>query len=321
MMKKKYLVVLLKSPTEKWTEFIKDRGNTLELEWEDIADIVDYNITKKVKLVKEYTEKKDKKKLEKERKSAKVLFSYPPNAKNAITLTKQDLVRLNPDKLLNDTVIDFYLRYFKEQLLKPSKAKKFYLFNSFFYASLEKDTIRNWTKDDDIFNYKFIIVPINEHHHWKLAIIANAGIVPPMRPNPRDIRDSTSILLFDSLGLEDDSSEIFKKLKSYLESEWLAKKEQKRLFNGLNTKEYVPKVPCQVNFTDCGVFIIKYVVKFCECLPIDFSSVGTVQDKFGKNWFNVDEIQSLRLEMKEIINQLSKKAKDKNETQITTNET
>ncbi|KAI9834565.1 MAG: hypothetical protein M1819_002941 [Sarea resinae] len=110
---------------------------------------------------------------------------YPPEGPKKVTVEYFDLLRLDEGEFLNDNLISFYLRYleYKIEQTCPEKAKKMYFFNTYFYASLTKtangrrgfnyEAVQRWTSKVDIFNYEFVVVPINECSHWYLAIIAN----------------------------------------------------------------------------------------------------------------------------------------------------
>jgi len=152
----------------------------------------------------------------------------------------------------------------------------------------------------DIFTYKFIIIPINEQFHWKLAIIHNPG-------KPADLKQHSSqpcILLFDSLGCESEQSPIFSNIRKYLEVEWEAKSKSQRRFNNLNMPGFAVEVPNQDNAIDCGVFVLKYVIQFCLCPPHDFSSKQTINNELGRFWFPISDIPKLRLSIQHTINQL-----------------
>ncbi|KAG0177547.1 hypothetical protein DFQ29_004705 [Apophysomyces sp. BC1021] len=99
--------------------------------------------------------------------------SYPFSGKGAISVTKQDMLRLNEGEFLNDTIIDFYLQWFADELEKtsPEVAKNTHIFNSFFYKRLTQpksrrekpyDSVRKWTSKVNLFDKKYAIVPINE---------------------------------------------------------------------------------------------------------------------------------------------------------------
>jgi sentrin-specific protease 7 len=98
---------------------------------------------------------------------------------------KDDIARLDEGQCLNDNIIGFYLKYLQVQAeqQRPETSKRIYFHNSFFYSKLKPtsgrqinfDGVKNWTAKVDIFSYDYIIVPVNEHFHWWVAIICNPG--------------------------------------------------------------------------------------------------------------------------------------------------
>ncbi|KAG0223282.1 hypothetical protein BGW42_005998 [Actinomortierella wolfii] len=110
-----------------------------------------------------------------------VLFTYPfSGGPKSITVHESDVARLEPDQFLNDTIIEFGLKYMQDELEKsnPDLAKQIYVFNTFFYERLsERDRIKKWTSKVDLFEKKYILVPIHESAHWYLAVITNPGLL------------------------------------------------------------------------------------------------------------------------------------------------
>ena len=110
---------------------------------------------------------------------------YPKDGKKKSTVEWTDLDRLDEGEFFNDTLISFYLRYLEHKLEERNAetAKRVYLFNSFFYASLTKphkgkkginyEAVQKWTRGVDIFNCDYVVVPINESLHWYFAVICN----------------------------------------------------------------------------------------------------------------------------------------------------
>ncbi|KAG0055306.1 hypothetical protein BGZ83_009064 [Gryganskiella cystojenkinii] len=120
------------------------------------------------------------------------LFTYPFNntgITKKITVMSEDLSRLDEDEFLNDTLIEFGLKYIHTNLekSKPEVAHQTYIFNSFFYQKLASkpptgkhcsyDLVKSWTNKVDLFSKKYIIIPIHENVHWYLAIITNPGLL------------------------------------------------------------------------------------------------------------------------------------------------
>ncbi|KAG0202254.1 hypothetical protein BGX28_005168 [Mortierella sp. GBA30] len=121
-----------------------------------------------------------------------ILFQFPfkNSAKSKpIEVRVGDMERLKDGELLNDTLIEFGLKYVRSNIeaRNPKLADKTHIFNSFFYQKLiskpgkgmasSYDAVKSWTNKTDLFSKKFIIIPIHEKDHWYLAIIANPGLL------------------------------------------------------------------------------------------------------------------------------------------------
>ncbi|KAB5563319.1 hypothetical protein GE09DRAFT_778571 [Coniochaeta sp. 2T2.1] len=102
---------------------------------------------------------------------------------------KDDISRLDEGQCLNDNIIGFFMKYLQLQAEKqrPETAKKVYFHNTFFYSKLKPENSRNidyngvkgWTSKVDLFSYDYIVVPVNQHFHWWVAIICNPGKLDP----------------------------------------------------------------------------------------------------------------------------------------------
>lgn len=129
----------------------------------------------------------------------KQLLIYPPG-KGGLPINTEDYLCLAQDQFLNDVIIDFYLKYLTLHLPKEEQSKV-HVFSTFFYKRLttkplvalkrsypsEMDPnltpaqkrharVKNWTKNVNIFEKDFVVVPINESCHWFLAIICYPGL-------------------------------------------------------------------------------------------------------------------------------------------------
>ncbi|KAJ7643968.1 hypothetical protein FB45DRAFT_896539 [Roridomyces roridus] len=109
-----------------------------------------------------------------------VILVYPPGQTGAVNVTNGDVLRLSPGEFLNDTLIEFGLKLWLQELEKtnPELVKQIHVFSSFFYKKLTNkgakqgyESVKKWTSKFNLFDKKFIIVPINENLHWYLAII------------------------------------------------------------------------------------------------------------------------------------------------------
>jgi sentrin-specific protease 7 len=117
-----------------------------------------------------------------------------PRGRGGLTITVYDYLCLGSDNYLNDVIIDFYLKYVHMEVLSEEHRKKTHIFSQFFYkrlTTMSKDQrsltaaqkrhqrVQSWTKNVDLFEKDFIIVPINEQSHWFLAIICFPNLTEP----------------------------------------------------------------------------------------------------------------------------------------------
>ncbi|VDN05973.1 unnamed protein product [Thelazia callipaeda] len=123
-----------------------------------------------------------------------LLLNYPRDHPNAISIHYADVKYLKPNEMLNDTIIEFYLKYILMELVPPERRSSIFIFSPFFYSRLTQISsaistvarsaaarekwiagnykrVRTWTKNVDIFGVDYIVVPIIEDSHWYLAII------------------------------------------------------------------------------------------------------------------------------------------------------
>ena len=129
----------------------------------------------------------------------KTLITY-----QRVPITEHDLLRLRPMTYLNDSIINFYLKYLKCNFDKGGgtdnanrgwddlDGEGIHIFPSFCYTRIKnimgpstrnskavrtkiwKD-LASWTKKVDIFKKKLLCFPINEHLHWTCVFVCHPG--------------------------------------------------------------------------------------------------------------------------------------------------
>ncbi|KAG5919704.1 hypothetical protein E4U61_000637 [Claviceps capensis] len=108
---------------------------------------------------------------------------FPATGKDRATVDVGDILRLDEGQFLNDNLISFFIRYTQCNLERksPELLRRVYFFNTFFFEKLRStkgkinyDGVKAWTAKVDVLSYDYIVVPVNEHAHWYLAIICNA---------------------------------------------------------------------------------------------------------------------------------------------------
>ncbi|XP_046432361.1 uncharacterized protein LOC124185514 isoform X5 [Neodiprion fabricii] len=273
------------------------------------------------------------------------ILIYPPApARDAITINDRDCACLGKDKFINDVIIDFYLKYLSLEVLLKEDQKRTHVFSSHFYkrlthshvsdannrllrATKRHSGVQKWTKDVNIFEKDFIIIPINERSHWIVAIIcfpglagevdvhrsaADDGMVETRSSNPeipmtrklQSARKSTQevwklpcILIFDSLHGFGEYTKVLLALQEYLSCEYLAKTGIKDTFFLNMTNAVCPEVPQQSNSSDCGIYLLHYVERFFQDPIKDYN----LPIKGLKEWFDKSAIVHKRKEIYDLI--------------------
>ena len=126
---------------------------------------------------------------------------YPPVGKDRARVDMGDIEKLDEGEFLNDNLIGFYLQWLQAQLKQkhPEWAERIYFQNTFFYQKLSNpekgvkginyEAVKKWTSKVDLLEKDYIIIPINEHSHWYVAIICNA---PKLLPESEKTNNSQS---------------------------------------------------------------------------------------------------------------------------------
>ncbi len=128
----------------------------------------------------------------------KTPLTYPKMGRRQMAVEFMDLFRLDEDEFLNDNLIGFYLRYLEHHLeqTNPELAQKVYFYNSYFYERLMQtskgqkginyESVQKWTRNIDIFERDFVVVPVNESYHWYVVIICNLSKLSSIANNKGD---------------------------------------------------------------------------------------------------------------------------------------
>ncbi|KAI0167213.1 hypothetical protein BJ166DRAFT_442776, partial [Pestalotiopsis sp. NC0098] len=206
---------------------------------------------------------------------------FPPQGKGRATVDADDIERLDEGEFLNDNLIIFYLRYLQDKLEKekPRVAERIHFHNTFFYdklkpsrssAGINYNGVKSWTSKVDLFTKDFIVVPINEHQHWYVAIIYNPSkLDPSQKPSQTTEKkhdrkhdpNQPKIITLDSLGAP--HSPACTHLRQYLIAELKDKK-------GIEIPDpgalgmTAKKIPEQQNHCDCGLYLLGYVQHFLD---------------------------------------------------------
>ena len=247
---------------------------------------------------------------------------YPSNknqpadqtAAASVTVTSNDYLCLQTGQYLNDVIIDFYLNYLQCSLLTNNPMiSRTYIFSIYFYSrlitksrgtsaipssQLMHNNVKKWTKNVNIFQKDFIVIPINECDHWFVVIICFPNL--RLKEDMEGVTKRPIMIILDSLedGLK---SSVCVNLRSYLSMEWRAKMGSEREFSVETMPAYCPRIPQQTNLTDCGLFLLQYVESFFLNPLTNYSRPL----KSLASWFPEDCIKTKRFSVASIIRELS----------------
>lgn len=136
-----------------------------------------------------------------------ILFEYPmeENTKDVVTMIAGDAKRLEKGVYLNDSIIDFRIKYIMRQD-HPQNVSKIHVFSCQFYSYLcrEKDPtkayklVASWTKAFKLLEREFIFIIINKSEHWSIVVVVRPNL---LLDTAAESTNKSCILFMDSLGL------------------------------------------------------------------------------------------------------------------------
>eukprot|EP00563_Minutocellus_polymorphus_P004411 CAMPEP_0181044106 /NCGR_PEP_ID=MMETSP1070-20121207/13080_1 /TAXON_ID=265543 /ORGANISM="Minutocellus polymorphus, Strain NH13" /LENGTH=1161 /DNA_ID=CAMNT_0023122511 /DNA_START=127 /DNA_END=3612 /DNA_ORIENTATION=+ len=247
-----------------------------------------------------------------------------------MTIRQDEMERLEQGEFLNDTLIDFFMRWIWRNDDPETSAVHF--FTSHFFTTLDEEgpaAVSSWTakKNIDIFKKRFVFIPINESLHWSLCVVVNPGAISNEyvdEDDQSDDQDFPCILFLDSLKAH-RKARVATKVRNWLNHEAkrlgkfteLFEAKNPKLFNKETMEVIDPKVPYQDNSWDCGVFVCRYAyaLYLMRNKQITYEAAGlenrpyfldliTKSPEFN---FNMVDIGRVRDELKELITNLSPK--------------
>ncbi|GMJ08234.1 UB-like protease 1D, OVERLY TOLERANT TO SALT 1 [Hibiscus trionum] len=240
---------------------------------------------------------------------------YPSrNDPESVDISFGDIDSLAPETFLTSQIMNFYIRYLRQQASPTSRAIcDYHIFNTYFYPKLKEavsykgsdnDSLfikfRRWWKGVNIFQKAYILIPINEDFHWSLVIIC----IPDKEDESGPI-----ILHLDSLGLH-SSRLVFKNIKSYMKEEWNYLNQEvapsdlpiaDRIWENLPRRidERTIAVPQQKNDYDCGLFVLYFMERFIEEAPERLKKKDLAM--FGRQWFRPEQASGLRAKIRNLL--------------------
>ncbi|KAK4401823.1 putative ubiquitin-like-specific protease 2A [Sesamum angolense] len=215
---------------------------------------------------------------------------YPDGDPDAVLISRKDIDLLQPRTFINDSIIDFYIKY----LLNKTKAEmqhRFHFFNTFFFrklADMDHDLsrpwegrdafqrVRKWTRNVNLFEKDYIFIPVNFSLHWSLIVICHPGEINLWPTHLRPRAFYTWILSEEAI---EGSHQTFLILKwQLLVEEWKERhnKQEEDVSAKFSNLDFVAlQLPQQENSFDCGLFLLHYAELFLE-QALNFSDTKSI---------------------------------------------
>lgn len=249
---------------------------------------------------------------------------------HTVTIRGEDYDRLSPYEFLNDTLIDFWISWITKRM--GETGKDVHVFTTQFFTKLEDEgvsAVSSWTakKNLDIFEKKFILIPVNKDIHWSLFVVVNPGKIENGHDstieNDDEVLEHSFCLFMDSLRAH-KKNRMKNIIQNWLNAEAKRLGKFKRLgqiepFNSQSFPVVDPRVPYQDNSWDCGVFVCRYAFSILRLINLPFAHSHSEWTDCNKRrslvtkWisdspefqFNMNDIARLRIEMADLISNLS----------------
>ncbi|EQC29034.1 hypothetical protein SDRG_13190 [Saprolegnia diclina VS20] len=182
-----------------------------------------------------------------------VVYPLPPANLDVISITEEDLDRLEPEVYLNDNLIDFYFKWLQAGPCTSTKPYCLCFGALFFPALTTGGSVASWYSYDDLFSKEVVVVPINIRNHWSLVVIFNLG----MAALPKADRRLPPVLtLLDSMSGAHRRGEVWSPLLAYLGAVFKKKHGTEDGWDPSAFARFAVKSPQQINSFDCGVHML-----------------------------------------------------------------
>jgi len=126
-----------------------------------------------------------------------------------VIVNGRDLSTLNPGSCVNDSIINFFMKWLMIQRYVNDKSIETHVFNTQFMSRLiadgYSDELKRWVRRIDIFKKSFLIFPCHSSHHWSMLVVVNPGNIIQTIRRWRDESYTgavTAMIHLDSLGFQ-----------------------------------------------------------------------------------------------------------------------
>jgi len=199
---------------------------------------------------------------------------------NPIIINGMDVRTLLPGGWLNDSIVNFWMRWIGIPLSSSCEQSSVHVFSSHFLSSVllsgYSSDLKRWLRKINIFTKKLLLFPFYSASHWSLVAVFNPAMIKQTSKRWGDVSytgDVSCLVHFDSLGTDTihNGSDIAWAIRLVLNEEWNVHfnnslDKTSRPFSHRCLPLISPKVPQQSNSFDCGVFTSRYAFNSIQLL-------------------------------------------------------
>ncbi|KRX49797.1 Polynucleotide 5'-hydroxyl-kinase NOL9 [Trichinella murrelli] len=183
------------------------------------------------------------------------------NNVDCITLYEEHLTCLLHDNWLNDEVVDFFMVLLLE-LLNDYKNYDFCFLPASFLESIKRDRDHYVLRRLNVFEKKFVIIPVCHNYHWTLVILCYMNNMAAALNGRVEAGCSPFMLYVDSLHWS-INKRILQELRHSFSRELGIRLNMPDIKLGDDELPYkIVRVPKQKNLSDCGVYLLHYTECF-----------------------------------------------------------
>ncbi|KRY19729.1 Polynucleotide 5'-hydroxyl-kinase NOL9 [Trichinella patagoniensis] len=205
------------------------------------------------------------------------------NNVDCITLYEEHLTCLLHDNWLNDEVVDFFMVLLLE-LLNDYKNYDFCFLPASFLESIKRDRDHYVLRRLNVFEKKFVIIPVCHNYHWTLVILCYMNNMAAALNGRVEAGCSPFMLYVDSLHWS-INKRILQELRHSFSRELGIRLNMPDIKLGDDELPYkIVRVPKQKNLSDCGVYLLHYTECFIRYAVQESFSVPEFLDHSLKFW-------------------------------------
>jgi len=253
---------------------------------------------------------------------------------NPIIINGMDVRTLLPGTYLNDSVINFWIRWISIPQSPDDFASQVQVFSSHFLSGVLSNNyssdMKRWLRKIKIFDKKLLLFPFHAVNHWSLVAVFNPSLIKQTSKRWGDASYTNEVCCMvhlDPLGNETlhDGKDIAWAIRTVLNSEWdrhhnTTLDRTSRPFTHRCLPLITPKVVGQDNSFDCGVFTCRYAFNCIQLLkkPLKMSDLHNKLTHYVSEdplfGFSGEDITRMRVEIHNMLRSITEQYRSNRDT-------